>query len=348
VLGAVAIAIAAVASPLAAQADRPQDILALRQMLEQHRWATLDSALAARAAEARADNAREARYVFAFDAFARADSVLRPHLDAWIAQEPYAAVPRAARAVYFRAMAVAAARHGSTEAERSESEHDIRRWTRLAQDDARAARRRDSTDVMGYAAVLDLCEVKQEHFDAVIREWPGTLLLRARHLRALGPRCFGTLDSMTQEVVAQRLARPDDERLRVLEALPEFHMTYARADSTRHAATLEAYTTALSYGDFWEIRFARAVELLRVSELEAALVDLDRVIDERPGYAAALAWRAGTLKELAKRKGGAAGARLYLRSWEDMRLAAELNVEDPHVAFVLGEKNLEHTADSMP
>src|SRR4051812_30485022 len=84
-----------------AQIDRPADILSLRRLLEGHEFVRLDSALAARRSEARRSPASESRYVYAYDAFDVADSTLRPHLDAWVAQEPSSPRARLARGGFF-------------------------------------------------------------------------------------------------------------------------------------------------------------------------------------------------------------------------------------------------------
>jgi hypothetical protein len=336
-LGAMVAALALAAPAAVAQRDEPADIVELRQLLVRHRWTALDSALDARAAEARADIRREGRYVFAFDAFVSGDSALQIHLDAWIDAEPGQARPRAARAAYFRAMASAAVLHGPTARYADQASREIRYWDALARGDAEAGAEHDSTEVMAYAASLDDCRSNETALAAIRRLWPGTVLLRARYMATASPSCGVTLQRMSRFAANQQGAARWNPRLRVLGHLPLFYETIYAADTLGSRRTLAVYSSILSHDDFWEVRYQRAGEYLKIQQYEAALVDLDHVIAERPGYAPALAWRAAALQGLAKRESGQVRADLRARSWRDAMTAASLNAKDPDVAPLLSQ-----------
>lgn len=348
-LGAVAVMLAAGASAAAAQQDLPRDIMALRRFLVAHDFPALDSALASRAAEARADVGREARYVFAFDAFASGDSLLQPHFDAWIASEPWSPIPRAARAVYFRAMGVAASGHGPIDPPDSEAARELAQWTVLARADAVAAYRRDPMEPMVYAAVLDLCVKSADVITGAIRASPGTLLLRARYMESLGPKCGGTLADMTRFAAAEQREWRAYPPLRILEVLPSYYAAFDDAERAGHRRTIAAYSRAIARHDFWQLRYGRALEYLRIRSFPEAIADLDHVVADRPGYVAALAWRAAARTELAKHQRGESRERLMVTARADIDMAVALNRFDPQVAFILGERREDdRTANSMP
>jgi hypothetical protein len=247
-------------------------------------------------------------------------------------------------------MASAARRHGPTDSYADEASREIRRWAALAYADATAGAKSDSTEVMAYAAMLDRCGNGDDDMAAIVRQWPGTVLLRARFLASLGPRCNGTLEGMSRFAATQQSALSLNPRLRVLGDLPAFYEAIYAAQTSGRRKTLAAYARALVRDDFWQVRYERALEYLHVPpRFDEALIDLDRVVEERPGYAPALAWRAATLRELAKRQSGLAKVRLMARAWKDIRAAKALNAEDPEVAIVLkSDRDDERTAGRRP
>jgi hypothetical protein len=88
-------------------------------------------------------------------------------------------------------VASAAVRHGPTDKYTDEAAREFRAWRALARADTRAAKRLDPGEVMAYAADMVHCEADPDDLAAITRERPSTLLLRARFMASLSPRCGG-------------------------------------------------------------------------------------------------------------------------------------------------------------
>lgn len=209
---------------------------------------------------------------------------------------------------------------------------------------------RESRYVFAFdAAVLDLCDKSADVIAGAIRASPGTLLLRARYMESLGPKCGGTLADMTRFAAAEQRERRTYPPLRILEVLPSYYAAFDDAERAGHRRTIAAYSRAIARHDFWQLRYGRALEYLRIRSFPEAIADLDHVVADRPGYVAALAWRAAARTELAKHQRGESRERLMVTARADIDMAVALNRFDPQVAFILGERREDdRTANSMP
>lgn len=322
-----------------AQSDRPADILALRQLLVAHEFVRLDSALSARRLDARRSPALEARYVHAYDAFAVADTTLRPHLDAWIAQQPASPHPPLARGELFIELARRARGGGWASDTKEEQFARMRDWLRLAVADASVAVRLDSTDVMAHAIVMNAArldgsaEARQRVVDQALALERASLALRAQHMMSLRPRWGGSEEEMDAFAEAAQQHVAENPRLRVLLGFSAWDRGEGLWEDDQYQAAAVEYTKALSYGDFWRFRLARGWVYVTMHRPEQGLVDLNRAIAERPGIAEALAKRAITYDILAYPKEGPEREALMGRGLDDLAMATSLDPADPFVVW---------------
>jgi tetratricopeptide (TPR) repeat protein len=333
------VALLLVARSASAQVGRPEEIVALRQLLVGHDFGRLDSALSRRRFEASFAAANENRYAYAYDAFDNGDSTLRPHLDAWVARQP--ASPRAclARGKYFRAMAHKA--RGSALA-KDTKESQFRRmhaWLTLAVADAAEANRLDSTDIEAHSIVIAAArltgayDMEHQVVDQALAVSPTTLLRRTDHMYSLRPRWGGSKEEMDRFAKTAQQYADRNPRLRLLLGYSAFDRGEGLEEDRQYQAAIAAYTKALSHGEFWLYRLARGRTYASMEEPEKALVDFTRVLAERPGAVEALVRRAITYYEVSYLTEGVASEDLLRRGREDLRLATLLDPTDDLVMW---------------
>lgn len=317
----------------------PLQMLALRQMLVQHDFTALDSALASRAALARANPLSENQYVYAFDVFAAPDSALREHLDAWVAHDTLRAFARAARGAYFVARGHQARGTKLAEATSEAEWRNMREWLRLAGFDAIAAIRLDPADVMGHSVVIGITHLNGiDSTDSLamrdaIRRQPSSMFVRMRYMGNLSPAWGGSLEALDAYAASEQSAVPVNPRMRVLLGMSDVERGEELDQDDQSQAAVAAYSRALSHGDFWRYRMRRGHAYYFMNEPDKALADLNRAVAERPASAEALTWRALTALLASRQLEGAAAESLLRRAREDMRLATVFDASHSTVVW---------------
>jgi len=333
------------AIPSAMPLDRTEDLYALRQLLVARAFARLDSALAARRADAVSNPARESRYIYAFDVFHTGDSTLAAPLDAWVARDTTHALAFAARA-HYRVRRAWRARGTDYANKVTESQWtEVRNWLRLAGQDAARAAMLDTTDVAAHLAILDAAnllgndEFSRRVLQDAIKRRPSSVLVRARYLSTLNPTWGGSIEAMEEYANAQQPEARTNPRMTVLLGLPDVERGEKLSKDDQPQAAVDAYNRALTHGRFWSFFYERGLAYRTLGEPERALADLDQAIVERPGNAAALAWRAVAADELSNEREGRASDLLFNRAREDFRLATAFDADDWDVRWI--RKNFE-------
>ncbi|MEO6526826.1 MAG: DUF4034 domain-containing protein [Gemmatimonadaceae bacterium] len=319
--------------------DRPEDLFALRQLLVARAFGRLDSALAARRTDAFSVPAHESRYLYAFDVFDSGDSTLAGPLDDWVARDSTRAVAFAARSRYRVRRAWRA--RGTAFAEKlTESQREgMRAWLGLARQDAIHAVMLDTTDVAAHLAMLDAVmlggndDVARRVVRDAIKRQPSSMLVRARYMYTIRPNWGGSVDAMERFANAQQPDARTYPRMSILLGLPDVERGDDLAQDDQPQAAVDAYSRALSHGRFWSFFYERGRVYRTLGEPERALADLEQTVAERPGSAAALAWRAVLGVELSNEREGRAADVLLRRARDDFRLAAAFDADDGEVRW---------------
>jgi len=322
----------------------PLQMLALRQMLVQRDFTALDSALASRAALARANPLNENQYVYAFDVFAAPDSALREHLDAWVAHDTLRAFARAARGAYFVARGHRARGTKSADATSAAEWQSMHEWLLLAGVDALAAIRLDPSDVMGHSVVIGIAHLSSsDSTDSLamrdaIRRQPSSMFMRMQYMGNLRPAWGGSLEALDAYAASEQSAVALNPRMPVLLGMSDVERGEDLDGDNQSQAAVAAYSSALSHGDFWRYRMRRGRAYYFMNEPDKALADLNRAIAERPASVEALTWRALAALLASHQLEGAASESLLRRAREDMRLATVFDAS--HATVVWARKQL--------
>lgn len=330
---------------------RPADLLTLHTLLLARNYGALDSAMAARRAEARADPARENRYVYAFDVFGSGDPALDAPIDAWVAHDTTRAIAWAARA-HHRVARAWRARGTSFANELSVTQQErLHDWLRLAAGDAMQAASLDSTDIAGHLAMLDVTMLRGD--DALglrvvrdaIRRLPGSMLVRARYMYSLRPNWGGSLADMETFAATQQRDLRLNPHMTTLLGLADLERGETLAGDDQLQPAVAAYGRALSHGRHWRAFYDRARVYRDIEEPERTLADLEQAVAERPASATLLAWRAVANLELSYERYGPAAQALVRRARDDYRLAITFDSTARDVGWV-GKTFPELTSDA--
>jgi tetratricopeptide (TPR) repeat protein len=345
-----------VAAPVAAQPGRPAELVELRRMFLADQFERLDSALLSRQRDVRLAPDREQRYAYAYDAFDGADTLVRPHLDRWVAAQPRSARAWVARALHSGFMA-SEARGGGFASETTNSQiAAMERWLDLALEDATQALALDSAEVVAQGIRIDAYRLRgdvveeQRAIDDALRHGPLSLAVRIRHMESLRPRWFGSRGGSEMEQFAQEAQRGSEinPRLKVLLGFPAFDRAITLEEDGQQEAALTEYGRALAYGDFHRYRYRRGRLHMRLDEYEQALADFNRAVAERPS-APYVIWRAIAYYNLSTRKTAVDEEMLTRRALEDLRWALELDPDDPDVRWVVEQRpRLVELLSSLP
>ena len=291
-----------------------------------------------------ADDARETRYVYAYDAFVSGDSALRRHFDAWVAAEPSSSIPRAARGTYYVRMATAASEVRDSAGHHVPSADAAgRRWAALAREDARAAARLDNAEPMAPLILLSTVKIEldsagmRDALDSALALRPTSLEARMRYMDGLLPEMGGSMTQMARFAASAQRHAAANPRLRSLVAMRDFEEGMRAGWDGRHAEAIEAFTRAIATQDYWRFRYVRGMEYFRTQALTQALIDLNRAVAERPGYAPALAGRAWVLAHLSNAEPRETRSRARERAEAQRQLAITLDRTDADVLASQGE-----------
>jgi tetratricopeptide (TPR) repeat protein len=238
---------------------------------------------------------------------------------------------------------MAAQARGSRLASETSEKQFARMQTELvaATDDAIAAIRLDDSDPYGFALIVSAArmggaeQLERRALENGLRREPASFTLRVGHLDALRPRWGGSFEEMDAFAAAAQQHVRKNPRLRVLLGFSAYERGEVLSDNRQFEEAIAAYTTALSFGEFWRYRMARGESYSHARQYDRALVDFNHVIAERPGSARALAWRSVTYTNLARLSAhDRARGNLLWRAREDLRVATELDPADDTVAWL--------------
>lgn len=315
-------------------------ILALRLVLARHDFATLHDLFAAAEARALHDPASEADFVHLLDVFATGDTVLQPHLMAWVKARPRDAVARSARARYY---ARQTQRYWVGKGEGGPTRENRLAWRRsatFAEADLRAARRLDSSSVMPDAVQLELTmadggtDEGERAMSHALAHLPYSASLRYAYLEVLSPRGYGSLPAESAFVAR---AQGDVFRNPALQGIGGM-MSFERATELQQkgdfAGAVSALTQALAYGEHWRYLEDRGAARLRMGQPREAVDDLTRSIALRPGNASSYSLRAMAWHYLAEGAPLASRWRLHRRTVDDLRTAARLDPTEPQLLSI--------------
>jgi tetratricopeptide (TPR) repeat protein len=320
--------------------DRPQNLLALRQLLLAGDFGRLDSAFAERRADAWRIPAHEARYIGALEIFDTGDRALEAPLDDWVARDTTNAFAFAARARYRVKRGWRARSTKSADDVTREQWKAMRSWLDLAGRDAVRSARLDTTDIAPHFTMLDatMLEGKDELTLRVLRDavrrQPASLLIRARYMYSLRPAWGGSIEALERFANAQQPDARLNPRMSVLLGLADVQRGDDLDDDDEWQAALAAYTRALSYGRHGSFFYKRGRIYRKLEEPERAYADMEQAVAERPGSAETLAWRAVTALELSFEREGKAADLLLQRGREDFALATTFDAMDEDVLWV--------------
>ncbi|MCY1041921.1 DUF4034 domain-containing protein [Corallococcus sp. bb12-1] len=125
-------------------------------------------------------------------------------------------------------------------------------------------------------------EARDRVFTRAAEQCPSCADIRTTYLHGLAPRWGGSYEEMDAFAEAQRRAHPELGFLRGFADWDRARSLRAEGDNDRALALL---AKALSAGDFWEFRLARAKHLRRARALDAALVEANLAVALRPARA---------------------------------------------------------------
>ncbi|NOJ79657.1 DUF4034 domain-containing protein [Myxococcus xanthus] len=209
-------------------------------------------------------------------------------LDAWVEASPRSFAPYLARGTHW--VSVGYLRRGgktvgATAKEEFAGMHEaferavpdlVRAWS--LQPKAVAAAR----PLIYVANALGDDEARERAYTRAMEQCPTCADVRAVYLHGLAPRWGGTYEKMDAFAEAQSLAHP---KVGFLRGFADFDRAHDMAVQGKHDQGLVLLAQALSAGDYWEFRLARAKQLRRTKALDAALEEANRAVALRPARA---------------------------------------------------------------
>lgn len=266
-------------------ADAPHfaDRLAVRRLLLDGRYDTLDAVLNAYRDSTWHDPRLEDALVDVFDAFDVADPALRQPIDAYVAAQPGSAAPWLVRATYRVALGERA--RGADFAARTSQTQFQRMGDALqaAASDVDSARARAPCHYIIYRVSLNILThvgdtgMSRQVLDEALRTYPSSFRLRAQHLLKLRPRWGGSHAAMDAFAAEQAQPATDNPRLASLRGFTAWDRA-SLADIAGDVATAQReYGRAMLETDFYAMlerfgrfQYARQQYADAVRNLEAA------------------------------------------------------------------------------
>jgi tetratricopeptide (TPR) repeat protein len=270
--------------------------LALRGLLRQGEFATLDSLLTAAADSAHRDYRNESSLYAAYDAFASDTSLAGP-LDRWVAARPTSAPARIARASYlvdqgWSARGTAYARYTSRSAMQR-----MRELFDKAIGDLDSAIALTPNAAAAYRLRIQIAKVtsnqksaRQDLIDG-LKDIPASYVLRRQYMSDLIPRWGGSYDAMRAMAAWSREMADSNPRLRALAGFVALDSAEMLEINGHRAEALALYDSALTYGDEAMFHLERGQCLLRMKNYAAALPDLDSAVAMAPTDSKTYLWR---------------------------------------------------------
>ena len=125
-------------------------------------------------------------------------------------------------------------------------------------------------------------ETRERIFARAVEQCPSCADIRTVYLHGLAPRWGGTHEEMDTFAEAQSRAHPE---LAFLRGFTDWDRARAPEVEDDNDQVLRLLDRALSAGEHWEFRLARAQQLRRTKALDAALIEANRTVALRPARA---------------------------------------------------------------
>lgn len=272
------------------------DQAGLRSLLIHKRFAQLDAAFTHFQDAFEKDPHFERWPADATAAFGSSEPALRPLLDAWAKAFPESFAPRLARGAHLSA--VAFAQRGTKVVQETSGVEfaEMRATLPLAHADLERALALRPKVVAALTEEIHLSMLTGDAFayaDAVRRadeRCPSCFLHRVAAMQARRPRWGGSYDEM--RALAARAPVVDNPRFKLLPGYALLDVAAVAIEDDRPADALTASDEACALGDHWAFLKGRGHVLRHRKEHDAALVDLTRALELRPGNPDVLVERA--------------------------------------------------------
>ncbi|AKQ64697.1 GTP cyclohydrolase III (methanopterin) [Myxococcus hansupus] len=229
-------------------------------------------------------------------------------LDAWVKASPDSFAPYTARGTHW--VTVGYLRRGTkyTKATADEELAGMREAFERAMPDLQRAWRLQpkaitvARPLLHVALALGDSEARERVLARAVEQCPTCVDILAVYLHGLAPRWGGSHEAMDAFAEAQTRTRPE---LGFLRGFSDYDRARDRRVQSENTQIHELLTRALSAGDYWEFRLARAAQLRRAQALDEALAEVNQAVALRPARASVYFERARI--HFASEKWGPAG-----------------------------------------
>ena len=283
----------------------------------------------------------EAGVEAAFLAFASSEPELQNRLDDWVQAAPTDYRARAARGIYHWNLGLLSRGSRRPDTHLQQRQSEMRTRFELAMLDLGMAVSDRPEFGLGYALLIHMITELgsradvEATFELAMQHAPTSLVVRRRYLDAWRPphgASATSLEALKQRVAELVTGTPYGSPVRVFAGYADLVRADLLAAAGNREAAATSYERAVHRGDYWLYRYRRALNAFRMERFEEALVDVDRVLLERPQAPRVLNLRARVLTKLGR-------VDAALSDWE---LALSLNPFDPiillHLAYALRDE----------
>lgn len=323
------------------------DPAAIRGLLESRQFAKLTALLE----EYQASCDRDIRYEYAahngFAAFAAPAPAWKPLFDDWVRSAPDSWVALTARAAYHKSSGWKAR---GTRPAKDTTDDQFRRMVDdflLAVRDLEASLRIRPRQLYAYVILMEISQTLGDRDrDARLARkalgfYPGSYLVRHRHMISLTPRWGGSYEAMERFVRETAPHAGRNPRLKILPGFIPWDQGRRAAAAGEYPTATALYEEALSHGENWNFLYDLADCHYRAKRYDDALGTLDRAMAISPGSADGFGLRSkirfaqgnldeamASLEKMERLEGLGRGEASVLRRWESRRL-----VSDGHAEF---------------
>jgi len=323
------------------------DRLAMRRLLMNRSYDTLDLVLSAYADSVVRDYRLEYRLFDAYAAFGVALPVLEPRLNEWVSQRPTSAAALIARGTFYSASGWNA--RGAKIALHTSRDQFARMnsFFRRAASDLNAGLRLSPNSIVAYRELISNNfgesdpDTSRELLDKALKIQPLSFRLRATYMHNLLPRWGGSYEEMERFAQESAPYAARNPRIRALQGFVDWDRGRVLESDGQKAEAIEAYGRALRYGNFWQFRYERG-ELYfydnQDKKAKEALDDLNAALVQYPQNADALYERSYVNYVLGIDATGDAKRAYFAQAFDDIDMAIALDPTDEdhqkHLAFI--------------
>ncbi len=279
----------------------------IRAMVRDGRYGELNALLEQRRAAAIADVRREEDLVAAYEAFKIDSKDFEAALDRWVATTPKAYQPYLARGKYLYEMGWFA-RGTRWASETSNSQFKtMQEYLARAAKDLRAALEREERIIIPYTILIwmvdrsDSSEVARRVLEKALTISPASCRVREKYLHSITPRWGGTYEAMAAIAEEAQLHAKENPRLAALAGYVAYDAGDLQRIKKNYVEAERLFTEALSHGALGRYYLARAQVRQLQKNLEPALEDANRAIEDWPHDGAYYYRRAAILADLKRR-----------------------------------------------